>query len=88
MKHCMAVWADGPEILDRIHRVLGGPHGQRAEVMNVNEAGPYRAIPCFEVEGTNCARHTIVLNTSLARLGTALVGINQNLLNGSLRIPF
>lgn len=78
MKHCVAIRANGTKLIDGVDFVVLGNLGERDEMMNLNVANAKLPVNLSEVEITNYALRSPMIQASTSCVSVAFESIDQH----------
>ncbi len=84
MQHRVAVWADWPQVGDRIDRVLLGYRRNLPEMVHVDVAFSQIAVSGAEIDAIYGAIVAVMFNTVTSGFGISLIGDYHDLLSCAL----
>ena len=86
MNDCMAVRANRTKICNWVNSVLGLYAAYGHHVVNLNHARADGAIPCFEIEATDCTSQAVMAYACCACSSTSFVCIDGHGTNCALKV--
>ena len=82
----VAIWTNGPQILNRIHLVIRSNARKWLEVMNVREPGHHLSVHSHEIETAEVTRCPVMPSTLFPSTGIALVAVYEHGLDRAFEI--